>query len=89
MTDQEIKEMAAKLEIEKATLEPVFNRLHDPADWKAPIDAFCRREERAVVARAIEFFTATQARFSEPYPASKGWLRVQADGYRRGPAGDH
>jgi hypothetical protein len=89
MTETEMIEAAARLGAEKAELEPHFDAVRNTQDWKAPIDSLCRREDKDKVARAIEFFTATEATFSEMHPRSEGWVRVEADGYRKGPAGDH
>ena len=86
MTEQEQLQLAAKLEVERAELEPLFDKVCNQSDWKAPIDAFCRREDQQKVARAIEFYTATTATFTEPIPPCNDWVRVQAIGYRRGPA---
>jgi hypothetical protein len=89
MTDEQIKEMAAKLNAQKDELKPYFDQVYPTSDWKAPIDAFCRREDKEKVAEAVKFFTATEATFQEPVPPSKDWLRVHSIGYRAGPAGDH
>lgn len=65
-------------------LQDIFRRIQNPADWRAPIKAVCEESERDLVAEAITFFTATEARFS---PAENGTLWVNADGYRNGPCG--
>lgn len=44
---------------------------------------------RALLARAVEYFTATVPAFTEVVGERGVSLRVEADGYRRGPAGDH
>jgi hypothetical protein len=86
MTDKEIVALAAKLEAERDKLNPYFSMVCNSADWKSAIDASCRREDKENVAKAIEFFTATDASFSEMRPPSEGWVRVQSIGYRAGPA---
>lgn len=69
-------------------LRAAFDSVQAPHDWKAPIvSASCEMGDAGLVATAIEFYTATKARFD--YDANTGKLRVQAIGYRNGPAGDH
>jgi hypothetical protein len=69
-------------------------------DWKAPIDTYgspavferlCTQLNVTLddVLEAIRFFTATEPTVTrEPSPAGE-ILRIRADGYRKGPAGDH
>jgi hypothetical protein len=89
MTEQERQALATKLQAERDELKPHFDQVCSKTDWKAPIDTTCRREHKENVARAIEFFTATNVSFSEMRPPSDEWVRVQSRGYRAGPAGDH
>lgn len=89
MTEQERQQLAKQLQAEKAELEPIFYQICDPKDCKAPIDALVRLEDKEKAARAIAFFTATDATFEEPTPPRAGWVRVKSIGYRAGPAGDH
>jgi hypothetical protein len=86
MNEKDMKIEAAKLEAESLELAPFFDQVVNKTDWKAPIDAFCREEDLPKVTRAIEFFTATAVVRLEPVPPCKGWVRVQAKGYRAGPA---
>lgn len=68
-------------------LESAFKLVRNPNDWKAPISGDVKAELKEVVAVAIEFYTATVAKFS---PSSfAGYVHVKAAGYRAGPAGDH
>lgn len=67
-------------------LEPFFQKVAHPKDWKAPILAYVRHEDLDVVLEAIQFYTATTATFEN---LNDGWFRVKSIGYRRGPAGDH
>jgi len=80
-------ETLAMMASEKAQLEPVFDRVRNPEDWKAPISAICEHHEMEIVRRAIVYFTATEPTFTER--AGTRFLNVTASGYRRGPAGDH
>ncbi len=64
-----------------------FEMVCDKGDWKAPINAYCRREDAEKVKEAIVFFTATEPIFMPTL--SPGWVRVTAKGYREGPAGDY
>lgn len=71
-----------------------MERVENKADWKAAIDATIEvvgsdwPQQLAKIAFAIEFYTATKAEFT-PLGISAGKLvvRVQAAGYRAGPAG--
>jgi hypothetical protein len=65
-------------------VDAAFRLVSSRKDWKAPISATIPEAEREVVAFAVHFFTATEARFS-PGPDADT-LRVAADGYRAGPA---
>jgi len=72
-------------------------------DWRDPIDSYCTTEEAKAVKAAIEFYTATVPIFdyigecqgqspNGPLARFKNGdliLKVRADGYRKGPAGDH
>lgn len=75
-----------ELSPEQARLEPWFNKVSSSNDWKSPIKAFCKVEDMNITAEAIAFYTSTVASFES---VGHGWLKVTADGYRRGPAGDH
>ena len=71
---------------EQVRLQPYFQKVADPKDWKAPILAYIRKEDLDGVLEAVRFYTATEAVYVDLY---NGWVQVRADGYRRGPAGDH
>lgn len=73
-------------EVERESLLEFFERVQNPLDWKAPIDAFVPERDFEMTDRAIRFFTATEPKFER---MANGWLRVIALGYRLGPAGDH
>lgn len=68
-------------------LEAAFSAVQNPADWKAPIDYILRAstDEPLVklICEAIEHFTATKATVTE---IESQLVRIQADGYRLGPA---
>lgn len=67
-------------------LQEAFNRVRNPKDWKAPIDAVVRCQDLELIGAAVQYFTATTITILE----RKAWLcRIAADGYRAGPAGDH
>lgn len=67
-------------------LQAAFDLVRDPKDWKNHIDTVIDADKQGIVADAISHFTATSAHFEE---LPNGKLRVIADGYRMGPAGDH
>lgn len=70
-------------------LEAAFSAVQNPADWKAPIDYILRatKDEPLVrmICEAIEHFTATVATVT-PVSGDDHLLRIQAKGYRLGPA---
>lgn len=87
MTAEAMKAWTEQVNRRRPALEAAFEQVRSARHWKEPIDAYCRCEDRVVVAEAIEFFTATVASF---YVCGvDGWCRVKAAGYRAGPAGDH
>lgn len=79
----------------RETLKAVFDRVCDPKDWKAEIYAEIPASQTAfnLLNEAVEFFTATRLqvvgidfnRHISGFPV----MVVKADGYRKGPAGDH
>lgn len=73
-------------------LERVFDRVRPTTHWKDPIDTIVEldADELAMLPYAVEYFTATTPTIT-PVPNRHGWTLylVKADGYRRGPAGDH
>jgi len=64
-------------------LAQAFDRVRDPRDWRGPIRAEIPAEMRALVARAVVWFTATAPAF-EP-TGSADLLLATAPGYQRGP----
>lgn len=68
----------------EAELSAAFNSVADPDDWKAPVDAVCLKADRERVKAAVIFYTATEPMF---FPNDETTIRVEADGYRAGPAG--
>lgn len=67
-----------------ATMDRAFQLVVNKDDWKAPIDAWIRKRDLALVLEAIEYYTATVGRVVEELPT---YCHVVADGYRNGPAG--
>lgn len=89
MTETEMKILADQLESEKRYLEPYFDAVVNPADWRAPISAVVSFTDLEPTIRAIQFFTATTPTVS-PIPDHCGnplRFRVTSCGYRNGPAG--
>ncbi len=70
----------------QAVLEAAFAMVANPSDWRAAIDAEIVNDPglREMVADAIIHFTATEPTFTFAGPHH---VRVQAVGYRAGPAG--
>ncbi|MCW7072100.1 MAG: hypothetical protein OCU12_07240 [Methanophagales archaeon] len=72
-----------------AELKATFDAIADPDDWRGPIAAWIYPNDFRRAADAVEFYTATTLRvMGGPQPLT-GCILVEADGYRRGPAGDH
>lgn len=72
-------------------IRTAFDRVRNPFDWKAPIDACISPESSPIVRSAISYFTATEPRF-QPITDHFNTLhayRVTSIGYRKGPAGEH
>jgi hypothetical protein len=96
---REVSDRELAQEVEVDALHADFRLVADPADWKAPISSVIavpelEQEPESVdafktrLARAIVYFTASNARFTTLVGLSGVSLRVEADGYRGGPVGD-
>jgi hypothetical protein len=68
-------------------LATAFDRVRDPRDWKAPIEAMIPVSDRGVVEKAVLWFTNTVPTFAAA-EATPDRLVVRAPGYRGGPVGD-
>jgi len=80
----------------RGELKQAFDNVSDPEDWRAEIDAVVLGPQIDVTIAAIDFFTATKPQVSLNIEDDRktGLLggqgfRVQCEGYRLGPAGDH
>lgn len=69
-------------------LEAAFKKVQNADHWKNPIDAVIDTADIDVTRAAIQHFTGTQAEFKLCIGQHGKW-RVEAEGYRAGPAGDH
>lgn len=69
-------------------LAAAFDRVCDPRDWKAPIEAEILEQDRIVVEQAVHWFTDTVPMFTA-LPGASGRLEVRARGYRLGSADTH
>ena len=67
-------------------LAAAFDRVRNPRDWKAPIQAVIPVTERPVVEQAVRWFTDTAPEFAAA-PGAMDLLVVKAPGYRLGPEG--
>jgi hypothetical protein len=84
MTDTNLAPWIAEQNRLQPIREAYFRLVADKHDWKAPIDAFVPATiDLDAVRDAVVHFTATMPDFTL---TRDGW-RVQAAGYRRGPAG--
>ena len=70
-------------------LEKAFSAVQNKVDWKAPIIAWVNMADLAVTLIAIEYFTATKGKVVMVEPRFGNHVKVEANGYRNGPAGDH
>ncbi len=82
-------------------LKQAFELVQNKEHWKNEIYSYCTTEEVKVIAAAIIFYTATKAHFdyigilntepseTERFKIGDHIMKVRADGYRKGPAGDH
>ena len=75
----------------RQALLDAFDVVRDSADWRAPINEEIVIEASEDIVRyraAVEFFTATTPTFT-PLADGQNVYRVEATGYRMGPAGDN
>jgi len=90
--------MSERVEVHKGftrdELSAAFDRVKDPADWRAPISAVVPGQVIDVTEAAIEFFTAIRPEVRlnvvddkvTGLPGGEGFV-VSCVGYRNGPAG--
>ena len=71
-----------------AEMEAAFKAVQDLVNWKAPINAVIERDKLDLTLRAIEFYTGTKGLWV-PAGTDGSMVRVRAQGYAAGPAGDH
>lgn len=68
-----------------------FALVADKSDWKAPVDKVLHVAtldyDYDALAYAVEFMTGTKPTLTESEGGT--YVRVTADGYRKGPCGDH
>lgn len=85
-------------EKEQARMNAWFDLVKPTTHWKDPINSICSTEEVGPITDAIIYFTATVPTFVKlgvmirdegRFKKGDQLWRVTADGYRRGPAGDH
>jgi hypothetical protein len=80
------------MQLEAAQMKAAFERVGNPTDWRAPIDATVTvscLEELTLISKAVVFYTATATTFDiiDTPKAGVYVVRVRAIGYRMGPAG--
>lgn len=68
-------------------LAAAFDRVRNARDWKAPIQAVIKADERPIVEKAVLWFTDTVPVFVQA-SGEADRLLVRAEGYRLGPAGE-
>src|SRR5262245_36809222 len=72
--------------VTRGELEIAFNAVADKVNWKNPIDATVDLDAytKAIVAKAVEFFTGSKAKFARKGGTTTGGIgryRVTAAGY--------
>lgn len=81
-------------------LSSAFKSIQNITNWRDPIVSVIPEDKRKLVQAAVDYFTATEAKFYPVYnpegnciiPGNRiipGFLIVTSIGYRLGPAGDH
>jgi len=70
-----------------ADIRRVFDAISDPEDWRAPISRWIPCDMVGIARVAVEFFTCTELKVVAGPQVLTGYVLVQADGYRMGPAG--
>jgi hypothetical protein len=87
-----VRDWANNYDVEQAELTAAFDLVEPSTHWKDPIDAVVpATADLELIQEAVIHFTATTPTFTrcpsgDPTDCR---IRVQADGYRAGPAGDH
>lgn len=78
-------------ELGQAELKNAFDRVCNPRDWKAPINALVLGTDLEITRAAIEHFTGTIPlhHFAGLDDDCASVYQITSPGYRAGPAGDH
>lgn len=63
---------------EKAELDEVFNALHDPANWKMPVDRIVAADRLAISCAALALHVGGKTKV---VPLDDGTFRVENAGY--------
>ena len=71
-------------EAQVARMSAAFDAISDPADWRNPIDAVVENDVVELTVEAVIFYTACVPQVD---PVDDDHSRIQAVGYRAGPAG--
>jgi len=73
----------------QAKLTAAFDQVMTLEDWRGPIHAVVGEDaDLPLIAEAVIHFTATVPSFTRvTMPGGATYVRVEADGYRAGPAG--
>jgi len=89
-----------QIEAYRARMNKAFDVVCNHADWRAEIIMFgteslmlevmrLRKTSLEEVADAVEFMTATKLEITRYFAEGQPMIKIHADGYRKGPAGDH
>jgi len=73
-----------------ADLHKQYNRICNPNDWRAPIDAIVPKAEVLITVAAITYYTGTTCKthlVDAPDGYSGEFWRIRSVGYRNGPCG--
>ena len=66
-------------------LRAIFDDVHDPDDWRAPIAVWCAGESVLAICEAIRFMTGTEPKVDLNTRTMRHL--ITSEGYRNGPCG--
>jgi len=66
-------------------LRAIFDDVHDPDDWRAPIAVWCAGESVLAICESIRFMTGTEPKVA--LDTTRMRYLITSEGYRNGPCG--
>jgi len=77
--------MPATFKYSPDDLRAIFDDVHDPDDWRAPIEVLCNGEAVLAVCESIRFMTGTEPKVDLNTRTMR--YLITSEGYRNGPCG--